>query len=154
MSGLLFLLIIILYAEISLCPVTRSISRVIFYTHVLALITPMYATTPDQGIIQAGVIYLFGFIYCSEFSNTIRGKVVFIALALLTSYFYTSLYIKDLSDIMIFGIVISEHSATIFRWSILFALGSCSYLVEKDYKFQLRDVQLAIGTTFLMCAFP
>ena len=144
MEGLVLLLIILMYTELSLCPLTRAIARVIFYTHTLAIIGPMYMPTASLSILLAMGIYLVGFCCCADISNTIRGKILFFILAALTTYFYICIFSREILVLLVEGVPIAEYSDTIFRWAIIGAIGMCSQVVEKDPKLQVRDLQLGV----------
>jgi hypothetical protein len=154
MEGYLLFIITIMYAELSLCPVVRNVGRVLFYTHTLAILTPLYAPTVGIGMLEGGMIYLMGFITCAEISDTRRSKIIFYVMAMMTSYIYLSVYYKTFTEILIFGYDVMGHSDSIFRWGVLMALGSCSLDLDKGGDILRRDIELSIGGLLLFMIMP
>jgi hypothetical protein len=150
MEGLILFAVILMYAELSLCPRTRAVARVFFYTHTLGILIPMYAPTAEIGIIIAVVIYMLGCLFCADLSDTWRGRASFYILGVVCSYFYYCLMTRSFTDISVFGYNVIDYSDVIFRWCVLGALGMCSRAVDKESKLQIRDMQLAIWTVIIM----
>ena len=153
MEGYILFIILLLYAELSICPVTRAVGRILFYTHTLALVTPLFAPASDVGLIMSGMIYLLGIWIAEEVSISKGSKWMFIALGIVIVLNYYCVYHRIHEDIIAFGVNIMDNMDTIFRWTMLMALGSCSNIIERGtFEMKLRDAQITIGSVLILSA--
>ena len=153
MEGYITLIIVILYAERSLCGLTRNISRIIFYTHVMAVLAPWYALDQTQGLVCGFIAYVLGFLLCADLSDTKSGKILFIGLIILVSCLYLPILLGIELELILFGWDIVGSSAEVFRWGVLLSLSSCSAAVGRIPEYQKRDFRLAILSVVLLMLF-
>lgn len=154
MEGYLLFIILLFYAELSLCPTTRAIGRILFYTHTLALVTPLFATTANTGLIMSAMVYLLGLWIAEEVSTSRISKWIFILVGIVVVLNYYAIYNRFYIDILIGTLNIMENMDTIFRWGLLTAVGCCSNIIQDgSFEVKVRDAQITIGGILLLSIF-